>query len=124
MMRSLALSLGVAALAAAVIAAVPALSQDTPKGDAAAGKKVFLADGCYECHGRVGQGGAMNGPAPILARTKLPYAAFVAQLRNPSNDMPPYPVALLSDQQVADIFAYLQSLSGPRPVSDLPILND
>jgi hypothetical protein len=31
---------------------------------------------------------------------------------------------LLTDQQVADIFAYLQSLPGPRPVSDLPILND
>jgi mono/diheme cytochrome c family protein len=38
--------------------------------------------------------------------------------------MPPYPTALLSDQQAADIFAYLQSLPGPRPVSDLPILND
>jgi mono/diheme cytochrome c family protein len=123
MKRSLSLSLGVAAIVA-MIAAAPAVSQDTPKGDATAGKKVFLADGCYECHGRVGQGGAMNGPAPILAKTKLPYAAFVGQLRNPANDMPPYPVALLSDQQVADIFAYLQSLPGPRPVSDLPILND
>jgi mono/diheme cytochrome c family protein len=123
MMRSLSLTLGVTALAA-VIGAAPALPQDAAKGDAAAGKKVYLADGCYECHGRVGQGGAMNGPAPSLAKTKLPYAAFVGQLRNPANDMPPYPVALLSDQQVADIFAYLQSLSGPRPVSDLPILND
>ena len=124
MMRSIiAPFLGLAALAA-VIAAAPAFAQDAPKGDAATGKTVFLADGCYECHGRVGQGGAMNGPVPSLAKTKLPYAAFVGQLRNPSNDMPPYPVALLSDQQVADIFAYLQSLSGPRPVSDLPILND
>ena len=123
MMSSVSLAVGVAALAAA-IAAAPAFSQDTPKGEVAAGKKVFLADGCYECHGRVGQGGAMNGPVPGLVKTKLPYAAFVSQLRNPSNDMPPYPVALLSDQQVADIFAYLQSLPGPRPVSDLPILND
>lgn len=114
-------------LAAALLgafAAAPVLAQDAPKGDAAAGKKVFLADGCYECHGRVGEGGAMNGPAPILAKTKLPFAAFEAQLRNPANDMPPYPTTLLSDQQVADIFAYLQSLSGPRPVSDVPILND
>jgi mono/diheme cytochrome c family protein len=123
MMRSLALSLGAAAFAA-LTAVAPAVSQDVPKGDVVAGKTVFLADGCYECHGRVGQGGAMNGPVPSLAKTKLPYAAFVGQLRNPANDMPPYPVALLSDQQVADIFAYLQSLSGPRPVSDLPILND
>ena len=107
-----------------LVAGVSARAQDAPKGDASAGNKVYLADGCYECHGRVGQGGAMNGPVPSLAKTKLPFVAFKGQLRNPANDMPPYPDALLSDQQVADIFAYLQSLSGPRPVSDLPILND
>lgn len=70
---------------------VPARAQDAPHGDSAAGRKVYLADGCYECHGRVGEGGAMNGPAPILAKTKLPFAAFTQQLRNPVNDMPPYP---------------------------------
>jgi mono/diheme cytochrome c family protein len=113
-----------AVLASGFAAAVPVLAQDAPKGDAAAGQKVFLADGCYECHGRVGEGGAFNGPAPILAKTKLPFDAFKGQLRNPANDMPPYPDTLVSDQQVADIFAYLQSLSGPRPVSDVPILNN
>ena len=99
---------------------MPVLAQDAPKGDVASGQKVFLADGCYECHGRVGEGGAFNGPAPILAKTKLPFDAFKGQLRNPANDMPPYPDTLVSDQQVADMFAYLQSLSGPRPVTDLP----
>jgi len=113
-----------AMLGGALVAGGPVLAQDAPKGDAAAGKKAYLADGCYECHGRVGEGGAMNGPAPILAKTKLPFEAFEGQLRNPVNDMPPYPDTLLSDQQLADIFAYLQSLPGPRPVSDLPILND
>jgi mono/diheme cytochrome c family protein len=123
MIRSHSLVLA-AVLAGGLAAAVPVLAQDAPKGDAAAGQKVFLADGCYECHGRVGEGGAFNGPAPILAKTKLPFDAFKGQLRNPSNDMPPYPDTLVSDQQVADIFAYLQSLSGPRPVSDVPILNN
>jgi mono/diheme cytochrome c family protein len=123
MVRSYSL-VAAAVLAGALAVTAPALAQDAPKGDAAAGKKVFLADGCYECHGRVGEGGAMNGPAPIVAKTKLPYGAFKGQLRNPANDMPPYPDTLLSDQEVADIFAYLQSLPGPRPVSDLPILND
>ena len=110
--------------AGALAVAVPVLAQDAPKGDVASGQKVFLADGCYECHGRVGEGGAFNGPAPILAKTKLPFEAFKGQLRNPANDMPPYPDTLVSDQQVADMFAYLQSLSGPRPVTDLPILNN
>lgn len=124
MARSYSLVLAVS-LVAALAAAVPVLAQDAPKGDAEAGKKVFLADGCYECHGRVGEGGAFLSPAPVLAKTKLPFEAFKGQLRNPSNDMPPYPQNELSDQQVADIFAYLQSLTGPKPADDLPsILND
>ena len=101
-----------------------AWAQDAPKGDAANGKKVYLADGCYQCHGRVGQGGLMTGQAPVLAQTKMPYTAFMRQLRNPINDMPPYPDNLLPEKEAADIFAYLQSLPGRRPVKDYPILNN
>jgi len=106
-----------------VAAASPAWSQSAPKGDPAHGKTVYLADGCYQCHGRVGQGGLMTGPAPILAQTKMPYPAFTRQLRNPINDMPPYPANLLPDQEIADIYAFLQSLPGRRPVKDIPILD-
>jgi mono/diheme cytochrome c family protein len=109
---------------AALAGAPTAWALDVPKGDAANGKKVYLADGCYQCHGRVGQGGLMTGSAPILAQTKLPYAAFQRQLRYPINDMPPYPESLLSEKEVADLFAYLQSLPGRRPVKDIPILNN
>ena len=111
------------ALALAVMSA-PALAQEVPKGDPANGKKVYLADGCYQCHGRVGQGGLMTGPAPILAQTKMPYVAFTRQLRSPINDMPPYPQNLLSDQQVADIYAFLQGVPGRRQAKDIPILNN
>ena len=107
-----------------VVGAPPAWSQDTPKSDAANGKKVYLADGCYQCHGRVGQGGLMTGSAPVLAQTRMPFAAFRRQQRNPINDMPPYPENLLSEKEAADIFAYLQSLPGRRPVKDFPILNN
>jgi mono/diheme cytochrome c family protein len=110
---------------AAVLAvlATPAWTQELPKGDSANGKKVYLADGCYQCHGRVGQGGLMTGPAPVLAQTKMPYAAFQRQLRSPINDMPPYPQTLLSEKEAADIYAFLQSLPGRRPVKDIPMLN-
>ena len=108
--------------------APPAWSQAAPrilsKGDTANGRKVYLADGCYQCHGRVGQGGLMTGPAPILAQTKLPFAAFQKQVRNPINDMPPYPESLLSDKDLTDIFAFLQALPGRRSVKDIPMLND
>jgi|SRR5271170_7095507 len=105
--------------------AAPAVrAQDMPKGDAANGQKVYLADGCYQCHGRVGQGGLMTGPAPILAQIRLPFAAFRRQLRNPVNDMPPYPETLLSDKDMADIYAFLQALPGRRALKEMPILND
>lgn len=107
-----------------VLGTAPAWAQEVPKGDPANGKKVYLADGCFQCHGRVGQGGLMTGPAPILAQTKMPYASYKRQLRNPINDMPPYPEKLLSEQEVADIYAYLQSVPGRRPVKDIPILDN
>jgi mono/diheme cytochrome c family protein len=94
------------------------------RGDAVNGRTLYLADGCWQCHGRVGQGGLMTGPAPVLAQTKLPFAAFSRQLRNPINDMPPYPVNLLSDKEVADLYAFLQALPGRRPVKDVPLLNN
>lgn len=109
-------------LAAGILHAAAAQAQDAPKGDAANGRKVYLADGCFQCHGRVGQGGLMTGPAPILAQTKMPYAAFRRQVRTPINDMPPYPEKLLSEKEVADIYAFLQALPGRRPVKDFPIL--
>jgi len=101
-----------------------AKAQDAPPGDAAEGKRLFLADGCFLCHGRVGEGGALNGPAPILAKTQMPFDGFMGQLRQPINDMPAYSEKVMSEKQIADIYAFVQSLPGPRPVKDVPILND
>jgi mono/diheme cytochrome c family protein len=100
------------------------MAQDAPAGDAANGKRIYLADGCFTCHGRSGQGGAYNGPAPILAHTALPFDGFAGQVRNPVNDMPAFSDAVLSDKDVADIYAFVESLPGPRSAKDIPILND
>ena len=102
---------------------VPALAQDAPKGDVANGRRIYLADGCYFCHGRAGQGGAYNGPAPVLAKTEMPFEGFKGQLRQPSQDMPAYSEAVMSDQQIADIYAFVQSLPGRRDPKTIPILN-
>ena len=101
-----------------------ARAQDAPQGDAAHGKQIFLNVGCFTCHGRVGQGGAYNGPAPILAKTQLPFDGFKGQLRNPADDMPAYSEAVLSDKDVADIYAFLQTLPSRRPAKDIAILNN
>lgn len=113
-------------LAAAIFCAgaLAGRAQDAPKGDASHGKRVYLADGCFTCHGRSGQGGAYNGPAPILAHTALPFEGFKGQIRNPINDMPAYSNAILSDQDVADIYAFVQSLPGRRSPRDFPALNN
>jgi mono/diheme cytochrome c family protein len=114
----------IAALAVVALGwAATASAQDTaPPGDAANGKRVYLADGCFECHGRVGQGGAFLGPAPGIAATQLPYEALKQQLRDPTNNMPAYAEAVLPEKDLADIYAYLQSLPGPREAKDLPAI--
>jgi|SRR5579862_1519074 len=112
----------VATIAAAALVAVQA--QDAPRGDVANGKRLYLADGCFTCHGRSGQGGAYNTPAPILAHTAVPFDGFKGQIRNPINDMPAFPAAILSDKDIADIYAFVETLAGPRSPKDFPILNN
>lgn len=108
---------------AAAIAA--ACAQDAaPKGDAANGKRIYLADKCFTCHGRSGQGGAYNTPTPILAHTALPFEGFKGQIRNPANDMPAYSTAILSDQDIADLYAFVTLLPGAASPKDFPLLNN
>jgi mono/diheme cytochrome c family protein len=108
---------------AATVFTTAALAEGAAAGDAANGKRVYLADGCFECHGRVGQGGAMNYPAPAIAKLEMPVESFVAFLREAPNDMPAYTANVLSDADAADIFAFLQSLPGRKPAKDFPLLN-
>ena len=51
------------------------------------------------CHGRAGQGGAMNYPAPPLAKTELPVDGFKGVLRQSLRDMPAYVEAVLPDKE-------------------------
>jgi mono/diheme cytochrome c family protein len=97
--------------------------QERPAADPAHGQRVYLAAGCFACHGRAGQGGAYNYPAPPLAHTALPLEAFKVIVRAGPNEMPAYADSVLSDQDLADIHAFLHSLPGPRPTKDIPLLN-
>jgi mono/diheme cytochrome c family protein len=121
-MRQFTLQIAVASFLVAASAA-GASAQNAPPGDAANGKQIYLADGCFECHGRAGQGGALNYPAPAIAQVQMPVESFVAFLRDAPNDMPAYSTAVLSDKEAADIHAFLQSLPGRKPAKDFPLLN-
>jgi len=87
-MRKLVNVIGVALIAAFAAGGFDdaARAQDAPPGDAVEGKRLYRAVGCFLCHGRSGQGGAMNGPAPILAKTAMPFDGFKGQLRQPASD--------------------------------------
>ncbi|HLQ77032.1 MAG TPA: cytochrome c [Terriglobia bacterium] len=100
--------------------AIVALAQTRP-GDIANGKRIFMRNGCYQCHGTVGQGGLAG---PRLAQTKLTLAGFTAYVRNPApGSMPPFRAKVMSDQELADAYAYVQSVPPPVPPADIPILN-
>ena len=100
-----------------------AKAQDAPRGDPARGKQLWLTDGCSYCHGTVGQGGGGRAAGLRVAGQPIPFAALLNQVRQPASEMPVYVEKVLSDQDVADIFAYIQSLPKPPDLKSIPILN-
>ena len=95
-----------------------------PSQAAATGKRLYLADGCFECHGRVGEGGAFNGPAPPLAGifSRRSSLEVISAVRKGPNDMPAYTDKVLSNQELGDILAYIRSLPGPADPKTYPLL--
>jgi ubiquinol-cytochrome c reductase cytochrome c subunit len=110
-------------LLAAVLAAPFASAADptAPPGSAERGHQLFLKNTCYSCHGTVGQGGD-KGTGPKLAPDPFPYVAFAMQVRQPRGVMPRYPQQFVSDQDLADIYAYISSISDGPKAADISLL--
>lgn len=83
------------------------------------GATSFVANGCYQCHGYQGQGGAAG---PRIAPTAYPYEAFARLVRRPPNEMPPYAAEALSEETLQAIYRYVRSLPEPPPASDIELL--
>ena len=68
------------------------------------------------------RGGRRPGRADARAQ---PFAAgrMRAKLRTASGRMPVYTAALVTDAQIADIVAYLQSIPTGKSAKDIPLLN-
>ena len=83
-----------------------------PVGTAEAGKAhyAFGNTSCSNCHGAEGQGAF----GPALAGRNFTYARFRGYVRNPLGRMPAYVESQLTDQEIADIVAYFNSLP-PAP---------
>ena len=89
-------------------------------GSAEKGKSAYVKHGCWQCHGFVGQGGVTG---PKLGPNPLPLDALSAFVRNTRGGMPPYQSAILSEADLADIHAYLQSVPKAPDYKSIPLLN-
>ena len=87
------------------------------------GKTAFVAHGCWQCHGFEGQGSVTTSGGRVIADSQLPADAFAAYVRQPSGAMPPFSAAILSDADLADIYAYLEARPKPKSSKDIPLLN-
>ena len=85
------------------------------------GRQLYMSNGCYACHGTVGQGGERSA-APRLAPEPYPYEAFSAFVRHPREAMPRFDERYVSDEQLRAIHRYLASIPKGRDAKDIPIL--
>ena len=114
--------LSVIAMAGGIVLTAAAQAADTPAGSAERGKKIYMEQLCHNCHGTVGQGGGVAGPR--IAPNPFPYGAFVQQVRKPRQVMPPYTEKVLSDQDLADIYAYIVAIKPSPAAKDIPLLSN
>jgi mono/diheme cytochrome c family protein len=106
-------------VAAAASAQTPAPQPNAaPAGNVETGKKLFVSYGCYQCHGYEAQGSSATGPR--LGPRPIAFAAFSRYVRQPTGQMPPYTVKVVSDADLTNIYAFVQSR--PAPASNIPLL--
>jgi len=79
----------------------------TPEGNAADGKRWYRMHNCSGCHGEKGY----DGGGPDIVNIDMDYGSFVNRLRNSQTAvMPEYGEEKISDQDAADILAFLKSI--------------
>ena len=101
----------------AYLEAQPTKASETGRADI--GADLYCAYGCYSCHANEAQGG-MHGPR--LGPDPITFARFSWYTRHPTRTMPPYSPVVLSDQDMADIYAFVEAQPAPPPLSSIPLL--
>jgi ubiquinol-cytochrome c reductase cytochrome c subunit len=109
---------GVACFAFLVTSAAAQTPAAPAAGSAHKGKELYLKYSCYACHGYDGHGGAGARLVPLA----MTVTRFTAYVHNPRR-MPPYTEKVLSDAQLADLFAYIKSLPVSPPADQIPLLS-
>jgi sulfite dehydrogenase len=95
----------------------PTLEPETPafklKGDPTAGKKTFLSAGCVGCH-TLADANAKGTVGPNLDNAKPDYRKATARVTLGKGAMPSFK-GQLTDQQIADVAAYVVKATGGTP---------
>jgi mono/diheme cytochrome c family protein len=100
------------------ISAIGVSAQAPASPDLQQGHELYLKYSCYACHGYDGHGGAGARLVPL----SLTVTRFTAYVRNPRR-MPPYTDKVLSDPQLANLFAYIKSLPASPSADQIPLLS-
>jgi mono/diheme cytochrome c family protein len=109
-------TIGLAAFAAGLVSCeASAVAASAEKGKAA-----FLQHGCWQCHGYQGQGGIAGLK---LAPNPIPFETLSNFVRTTNRAMPPYREEILSNDDLADIYAYLQSIPKGADPAGIALLN-
>ena len=70
------------------------------------GQFLFSYQGCIDCHGPNAEGDV----GPKISGLAVSFDEFLSQLRTPREQMDAYPPELLSDDDAAALYSFLQSL--------------
>jgi mono/diheme cytochrome c family protein len=87
--------------------------------DAAKGKELYVKYSCYACHSFDGHGGAGARLVPM----KLMAPVFTAYVRSP-RVMPAYREKVMSDAELADVWAYLKTIPESPPAKSIALLEE
>jgi ubiquinol-cytochrome c reductase cytochrome c subunit len=104
----------------AVVAAGVVFAQGASVSASDKGKQLYVKNGCWQCHGFVGQGGIAG---PRIAPDPMPVEAMSNFIRNSNRAMPPYREAVLPETDLKEIHAYLASVPKPADPKSIPLLN-
>ncbi len=91
--------------------------------DAKKGKDAFMKYGCWQCHGTEGQGSSITSAGKVLAPDPMPLDTFIAYVRTSDRAMPPYSEKVLSNEDLADMHAFLASIPKGKDYKSIPLLN-
>ena len=104
------------ALTFVVMTSTSSLAQEA---SAERGEQTYMRVGCYQCHGTDGKG---SDAGTALTPDPLPPEALANFIRFSPGRMPVYPEEVLSDAEIEDIVAWLQTVPPPPEPDSIAIL--